>query len=1361
MRESGWLGGFGLIASLLVLWHGAGLLASAQQAALPAPELLTDRQGLPQAFVPDIVQDRQGFIWAATRDGLCRYDGNRFKVFQPTAGGRPSLSSAGVSRLTLDYRGQIWITSEFGDLDRFDPRSEHFSNVSQWPAYRKAMGQQKLTSFCIDHQEQLWLVTAISNRLLRLDLKTGQITRFYLPNQSTGAIFDITESADGRIWLATSQGFLYFDRKIHQFRPYKLPGSEVARSAENHGFNQPIYRLFAASSRHILLAGPRQLIWLHPRTGAVQTYPLPDGTPDWVQANFTQDRTGRIYFVFGNALARLTFPKGVEIVTRQQASDYKNWGTRLWVDRSDVLWEGTRGGGIRKYDLRAMPFQTQAYQRSFHDDILGESGLAIPAGERPLTIRKSSYDFRYTVGNKGDFWYNTGSSQIQRVDLKTKRVEHRPLPQPFENREFGDKPCPLATDPHGQIWAIHDSVAWFYEERQHRWQTGPYRIPAAQIGVVLVFTIDEEAFWLATDQKGLWRLDRKSGQLQQYANQPQDPQSLSNNALFCLSQDPKVPHRLWLGTFGGGLCAFDKRTGRFRRFTDRDGLPNNVIYSVIPDRHGSLWMGTNKGICQLDLRTFKTRTFTRDDGLLADEFNRFHWLYLPGAVSLGNAIPVAQAAPSGERIVMGGLEGITSFDPIRLTEDAYEPTVELTSLLVNNQPVDSLPTKWSDANGEYVSIPAAQELALAHDQNYLTAEFAVMQFNRPTKNTYRYRLEGLDDQWTATKRPIAVYTALPPGHYILWLNASNTSGHWSRYMRKLTVIIHPPFWSTWWAYLLYALGAIGLGLVGVRVYANRVRLKQSLALQQREIALGQQEARQLRDINQMKSNFFANITHEFRTPLTLILGPTEQMVSENPEPKNYRRLTTIEQNAHQLLRLINQLLDLSKLEASVMPVHESPGALSESIAYWLQPLAEQATSQGLTLTFTSGVEGTHWFDAEKLERIVSNLTANALKFTTAGSIHLSLMPAPEGIRLTISDTGSGISPEQLPHIFDRFYQVKPSASEKGTPSKLRQGTGIGLALVKDLVNLQGGRISVTSVVNQGTTFVVDLPFRRVAESASAGEVANLNGIHEEQWGKADDEAASADRPRILIVEDNDELALFLLDSLPPTYRLRRAVDGRDGLEQAQEYQPDLIISDVLMPRMDGFALCGHLKTDLRTSHIPVILLTAKTSTENRLEGLSQGADDYLTKPFQVRELHLRVRNQLDSKRRQRDWVRTSLTQPGTNATPSVSPPIDPFLDQLYALIESHLDDPMFNVESLVTALGMSRSSLFRKVKSLADLSVNELVRNYRLKRAAQLLREGHAITETAYRVGFDSPSYFSKCFRELYQLTPREFIAQG
>ncbi|GAB3497203.1 two-component regulator propeller domain-containing protein [Spirosoma knui] len=1323
-----------LFIVLLTLASSDGLRAQSFQ--LPQPKLITDRQGLPQAFVPALLQGKQGFIWAATRDGLCRYDGQRFKVFQPDPNGRPSLSFVGVNQIELDRHGRIWITSERGDIDVFDPRTETFTNLSQQAAFRQLVKPGTTYSIYIDRQDRLWLMD-FGGGLFCWDVakKQGQWFR-HQPGQassiSSNSIFSMQEDADGTIWLVTVRGLDRFDEATQQFTHWRdLPGQAQLLP------NDMPTTIRLRPNGELLLFSQHYLTLLQPRTGQLRAYPLPVASYG-VGWHTAIDRQGAVYFGRLGNLFRFTDTQGVQLVAHwDQTNDECQ---SLLVDRTNVLWMGTSGAGIRTYDLQPSPFQKRRYRREFYLDLLTRDSLGLPPVSPAVLANLrglNTYTFRSTFDRAGRFWFSVGTPDLYRMDRRTGRTEPFPLPTRYITEGSLIHPSPQTTDPQGRVWAVYDTTAFWFDESTQRWTRFRYPIPTSlSSGPITEFVVDKQALWLASQLGGLWRLDRRNGEVQQFVNRPNDATSLSSNALYCLSADPADVNRLWIGTFGGGLCLFDKRTGRFRRFTQSAGLPNNVVYSALPDHYGYLWVGTNKGLCRMNRRTFTTQTFTRDDGIMADEFNRNHYVQFPE----GN-------------ILMAGLEGFTLFNPRQIGRDTFEPRVELTQLQVNNQAIQpDLPVlngtdTTKSANRSLLGtlpIQATDQLVLAHDQNYLTVQFTALQFNQPAKNRYRYRLEGLEDAWKETDRPEAVYTNLPPGDYRLAVNASNTSGRWSRYVRKLAITIQPPLWATWWATVLYVLIGLGIAWGLLRIYFNRLRLNQAIRLRQ-------QEADQLRAVDTLKSNFFTNITHEFRTPLTLILAPTEQMASENPTPKNRRRLQTIEQNAHQLLRLINQLLDLSRLEASVMPVHESRGNLTEFIRHWLNPLTDQATNQGLSLTFDSEVTGDYWFDAEKLERIVTNLVANALKFTKAGTITVSLTEASGHIRLTVSDTGAGISAQHLPHIFDRFYQVHDT---NDTP-----GTGIGLALVQELVQLQGGRISVESQLHKGTTFVVELPYRRAAPSESTPDVTA-------PWEQiANDDAPTvaeqSEQPRLLIVEDNDELARFIAESLPHTYRIRRAVNGRDGLEQALEHLPDLIISDVMMPLMDGFTLCNQLKTDVRTSHIPIILLTAKSSVENRLAGLSLGADDYLTKPFQITELQLRVRNQLVSKQRQRDWVQASLNNPNSALSQPVSEPTDPFLTRLYALIEANLSDAGFGLDHMLSELGMSRTNLFRKVKALTGLTAHELLRNYRLKRATQLLRSGVSVKEVAYQVGFESPAYFSKLFRDLYQLSPTEFVAQG
>jgi signal transduction histidine kinase/DNA-binding response OmpR family regulator/streptogramin lyase len=1274
---------------------------------------------LPQAFVPAIVQDPQGFIWMATRDGLARYDGRQFRVFQPGADDRPAIASAEVAQVRLDPAGKLWVASGAGQLDVVDPRTEQITDFTAQPVYQSSKASAiPSTLFCVDRRGRLWMECR-QGGLLSVDPATGRVRRYqHQPTQPQSIrdnrVVAVQPDARGTIWVLTQAGLDALEESSGQFRHYQLP------------IRLPPKGLWVRPGGQVLVAADNALVVLHPAAGTVRTYPLPPPTHPVSFVHFAEDPTGTVYFARHTALFSFTEQQGPF-----QLDAGTNRGTDAYlsalVDHSGVLWLGTAGAGVRTYDLRALPFQTRPYRQNFLLDLLTQGWISPLVRPVPPPVRAlSSYNFRYTVDGPGRLWYNAGSSDIYRLDRQTGRSERVPFPVPFRNETIGMASCPLTTDPRGRVWAVFGATAYGYDEASGRWNRFPFPLSLAPGNVVQMFTVDETALWLATATGGLIRVDRATGRQTAFTHVRHQPASLPGNTLLCLATDPDEATILWVGTFGSGLGRFDKKTGRTQRFSTANGLPNNVVYSVLPDRQGTLWLGTNKGIGRLDRRSRRTRTYTTQDGILADEFNRFHFLHLP---------PLPGQPDQAERIVLGGLEGITAFYPSRIKPDTFAPRVELTALYVNNKPVVPGP----DSPLGTLPIQAVQTLDLPYSENFVSLDFAALQFNRTGKNQYRYQLVGLDPDWVESRRPEAVFTGLQPGDYTLRLNASNVSGRWSPSVRTLSIRIRPPWWATGWAYAWYALAGLGIGYWLVRNYTNRLQLRQSIARQQ-------QETGQLRELNELKTRFFANITHEFRTPLTLMLGPLEQLTGESLEPRIHRRLGTIEQQAQQLLRLTNQLLDLSRLEGGMMPVHPSRGELSACVAHWLEPLMDQATAQGISLTVQSDLPGSYWFDVAQFERIVVNLTANALKFTPAGAVTVALTDAPAGIVLSVTDTGIGIPAAQLPHLFERFYQVPPSGERS------RGGTGIGLALVSELVQLHQGSITVESTLGQGTRFVVTLPYPKAASEPPA-QLPPPAGTAEWPGSPPTD----FDDVRILLVEDNDELADFIGDSLPATYQLGRAVDGQAGLAQALAELPDLIIADVMMPRMDGFALCQALKTDLRTSHIPLILLTAKATVDDRLEGLSRGADDYLTKPFLVAELRLRVQNQLAQRQRQRAWLARQLTTAGETMAGEAGAPQDPFLTRLYALLDAQLANPALNVDQLAGELAMSRTTLHRKLKALSVFSTNELIRHYRLKAAAGLLAQGHTSAETAERVGFENLSYFAKAFREVYGVAPTEF----
>jgi diketogulonate reductase-like aldo/keto reductase/DNA-binding response OmpR family regulator/nitrogen-specific signal transduction histidine kinase len=525
---------------------------------------------------------------------------------------------------------------------------------------------------------------------------------------------------------------------------------------------------------------------------------------------------------------------------------------------------------------------------------------------------------------------------------------------------------------------------------------------------------------------------------------------------------------------------------------------------------------------------------------------------------------------------------------------------------------------------------------------------------------------------------------------------------------------------------------------------------------QQSMALKEHEAEKLRELDAMKTRFFANVTHEFRTPLTLILSPTKQMLGENLEARFRHRIATIERNARQLLQLINQLMDFSKLEANMMTVNESRGNLNNCIEQWLQAFYDKAANSGIRINFESQFHGDCWFDAAKLEQIVTNLVSNALKFTPSGGqirveLQLANTESTEFV-IKVTDTGIGIPADKVTLIFNRYYQIDhPSAQMPG--QNAQPGTGIGLALVKELVDCQKGTIQVNSQEGKGSVFTVRLPCRPVLSIETRPETSPLTP---EIDGKKTEEVAD-EAVLILLVEDNLELAEFIAESLPKQYRVQHVLNGVEGLQQSIDRMPDLIISDVMMPLMDGYSLCRNLKADLRTCRIPVILLTAKSSYDSRIEGLSLGAEDYITKQFHVQELQLRVRNLLDSKRRLRDRILVDLNRPGPLTTPEPADKTDPFLQRITSLLESNLDNSAFGVEDLLALTQMSRMSLYRKLKTLTGMSTGDFIRLYRLKRSTQFLNDGHSVAETAYLVGFETPSHFSKIFREHYQVSPSQF----
>lgn len=1312
-----------------ILWLVSAVSITRAQSINNHFEHLSTRNGLSHNSVNCILQDREGFMWFATDDGLNKYDGYSFTVLQPNPD-RPqrSFQNNRVITITEDRRGRLWAVTEGGGLHEVDKRT---GDVDPHPIRTLQGSRWNLQwAVCDDDAGGLWLSTY--EGVAHYDPDRRHFRLYPSPIRDM-RIKNVCKDRRGTVWVASSHGLYQLDPRTGLFQRFAGQPRRL--------IHVDFLYLDKADQLWVSTIGER-LYRLDLRQPSPSLMPVSADAPigQFLFLNaLHHDTQGNLWVGSTEGLHRLD-PTYRHLVTYrpdpQTADGLSSVAAQaVYHDRNGALWVGTNNG-IDKQDLDTRPFDSfqikpvvgtvnmtenktnvlardgrQSYwvtntHTVFQIDPNRQVVRQVPYDRLGTTPQATNYVVSMLPDQKRGLWFGTLRGLFYHP-LDTDRYQHYPARIPAEL---------ISRDRQGRIWtggegglAVFSPTSQRYSYIQLIGRDGRPD-PSLKLLRSLLVSRPSNQVWLAINGKGISRFDPVSGRFTTYLVRPRHQTDTGVNDVLTLYED--ASGRIWAGTNQAGLTCFDPKTGRFRLFTVADGLPSNRIAAISSDEAGHLWLGTDKGLCRFNPATRELRTYTTNDGLPSNEF-------------LAHAV---YRQPN--QLLFGTLNGFISFDPGRLRNDRQSFPVYLTRFMVQNehQPLTD------------------SAFTLRHDQNAVSFEFAALNYRLPERNRYAYQLVGIDPGWVSSgTRHFANYTNLPPGTYTFRLRAANSDGVWTAPHTALRLQILPPWWATWWAYGLYALLAVGLVYGYLRFYTSRIR-------QQQELAFSVQQAEEMRKLEELKSRFFTNITHEFRTPLTLILSPVDALQQELRDTPYAPRLASVGRNARQLLGLINQLMDLSKIDTQSMRVSEARGDLTDFVQQLIDLFRPTTDKNGPQLTFSSTLTGDYLFDNDKLERIINNLITNAIKFTPAdGRVTVSLTQQTDGaVVLTVADTGVGIQPEQLAHIFERFYQ--------GDSSSTRQwgGTGVGLALVHELVTLQQGTIGVTSQPNLGTTVRVVLPYRPAAPETETTPIATSLPPNP---AVTQETAAPGERLSILLVEDNDELARFIADSLPETYQIRRAVDGVDGLARAQESLPDLIISDVLMPRMNGYALVEALKTGDTTSHIPVMLLTAKASLDSRLEGLSLGADDYLTKPFNVRELQLRVHNLLESRRQLQQRLQAELIRVGPE--PTDTPPTNAFLIKFYKQLDSHLSDADYSVEQLANDLAMNRTTLHRRIKSLLNMPATDVIRNYRLKRAAELLRQGHPSAEAAYQVGLNNLSYFAQTFKEVYGQSPSVYGASA
>ena len=1278
--------------------------------------------GLPQSYISGIIQDDDGFIWLSTLDGFCRYDGRVFKTIRYNP-----KDSAGLAINTLNGLGKLannivtiyYSTTQAAEfnLRTFKTTPNNIRNrLAKIPGIR-------WQSYRFGYNSPNWFFTVNNNKGVGwLNGFTGKI---HYANTANGTLHNdtisaITQSTEGKIYLISENGVQVSDTAQTKFEwtGFNTQLKQQWTKLEWDVFGEKFSIISYPRNRVAMLEKDRLIILdIDSKTSRIITLPAPKNGAITGNNGLQVDFAGRVYFEYYGRIYRLTEKNELKLLWEH--SGLPSRISSFFIDRSDVLWVSLNAQGLLKIDLRALHFESYRYRSNFIGEMaewMGSKKILLP---KDWTNPDAAYYFRQAWDSKGNFyscnsWYDR-SSVFQFTPQGFRPFTHVPV-----NKIF----TAIVTMPGDAIWAFDQSEAVWYKWNNPK--AVPQKLRLDSISFAGVEVADARFaggyIWISTYSHGLFQFDGKK------IVAKHDGRSGNNTVPKTLTEiciDPLDKNKFWVGSRGGGLMLWDAGKGLQRIYTTEDGLPNNTIYCILPDTKGRIWCSTNKGIFRLDPATDHIIAFEKTDGLQGNEFNRAHKFILPDG-----------------RLVFGGLDGYTIFNPddFDVAGKRGQVPVLLTGLQINNEPQDI------NIAGSVIkeSLSTLSLIELPFDKNYLRFEFAALLYNQPQKTNYRYQLVGADKGWIDNSHSnVAAYSALAPGKYNFRINATDDNGLWSDTYKEIKVVIHPPYWATWWAWIIYAALAMAL----VRAYfvfrERRLQIQQNLAFEKRE-------AVRLRETDELKDRFFSNITHEFRTPLTLIMTPLEKLLQDDSlSAASIKSVKTAQRNSKQLLHLINEFLDFSKLNNGQLTVRTVAGEIGLFTADCVASFEEAASEKNIVFRFISeGVNDYYLFDKEKWEKIVTNLLSNALKFTPVnGKVSVTLSSTiDERIQFTVTDNGPGIPAHLQQKIFTRFYQVDDSAL------RTYGGTGIGLSLVKELTELMQGTIKLDSQPGQSTRFVVSVPMKKVTHPEPLPSAEKT--MTEPDPGTP----VGSDAPLLLVVEDNDELRSFLVETMRNRYRVLEAPDGIKAWDIILQELPDIVISDVMMPGQDGFDLCKSCKTDYRTEHIGFILLTSKAAHDARLAGLGMGADDYITKPFSLSELELRVGNLFQLRQNQRAWLQTQLIQVAPeDPLPQIT---DPFLVKLYEEMDAKLEDAGLGVDYLCKSMAMSRSTLNRKLNSLLNISTNDLIRQYRLQKAAALILGGMDISSAAYNTGFSSPSYFSQCFKEKYGFTPSDWVSR-
>ncbi len=1389
---------------LLVLSLSASFTSAQEQYMF---KHLVTKDGLSHSQVNYIFKDSSGFMWFATGGGLNRYDGYQYKIYRCAENDTLSIIDNYINRVQEDADGNLWVDTAVGYV-LYDSQTERFvRNLAPLMQERNVEGIP--TVMYVDKLKNCWFYVP-GKGAYYWQRDTNRTT--FCPQEkdglSKGWVTDIKEVDTHGLFLFDDGRIEFVEKETGRVvrRDTYISARSSVRSGKYSAFVDKDNDLwvYSKSAAGVWMYNSRKGEWKRADNSPGS---MPYRLTSNVVQDIAQDATGKIWLATDHGGINIIRKENESmIVLQNNVNDERTIANNsvncLCCDDVNTIWVGTYKKGISYYNETMYKF-----------------------GVDHLTALRTQKNFDgditfLEVGKDGQLWMGTNGSGLIRMNHNTgekQLYEHRP----------GD-PSSLSSNVIVSLCAARDGRLWvgtylggmncFDGKRFVHYRHEPGKANSLADDNVWSIVEDEKGMiWIGTLGNGLQRLNPATGEFTTYFDELSSPYVSS----LCFGKDSN----LYIGT-AVGLVIYDPRTGTFQKIRGNvkgtQPFSNQNIHQVYEDSRGLLWIATRNGLNVFDRRNDRITILRKSDGLadnivyaVIEDTNKNMWITTPNGIT---NIVVNTDPKNGNyyytcynydeldglqdrefnirsivrtyrgEILMGGIRGYNILRPDAIRYNHILPKVVFTGLSLFNEDVQI----GKEYGGNCIlstALSLTRKIELEYRQNVFSIAFSGMNYILPEKTRYAYMLEGFSTDWLFVDGSThqVTYTNLAPGTYTLKVKAANSDGYWNEEATTLTLVIRPPFWRSAWAYMLY-----GLMLAGLLLYARTQilrREREKFKLQQVEL-----EAARMHELDDMKLRFFTNVSHEFRTPLTLILTPMEYLISHTDSEENKQKLVLVRRNALRLLNLVNQLLDFRKGDVSRHRLTPTSGDIVAFLQGVCQSFLELSEKKNIHLRFVSAEQKCLMiFDEDKLGRILINLLSNAFKFTPSGGqveVRLCCRPATPGnsgrIDIQVADSGVGVPDEDKLRVFERFYQGQQHSSE------LQRGSGVGLHLVNEFVTLHGGEIHVEDNPGGGSVFVCTLSGLTVekgemqarttseteigkesekesgkvtgnaigtefgSETDSDGRVYCWEPEEESEVSELPDSEPSGNLPLILIVEDNDDFRSFLSDSLQGMYRICEAANGKEAWNMIPGLQPDIIISDVMMPEMDGCELCRLVKNDIRTSHIPLILLTARTAEEQKIEGLSEGADDYITKPFNFEILLLRIRKLIEAGVKKREQFQQQIDPKPSEIT--ITSLDEKLIAKAIRYVEDNIGRSELSVEEMSRELGMSRVHLYKKLLTITGKSPIEFIRVIRLKRAAQLLRESQMnVSEIAYEVGFNNPKYFSKYFKEEFGKLPSEY----